>query len=106
MSQIEAIDKQARLNLTTYPEKLYNEIEKQLEQLESLKTDVTLAKKLKFLRTRAFEEGTGTSLEVMDATLKLTEIKLHKIKALYQYNVAYGELMVRIGETESFLNEN
>ncbi|QCX40908.1 TolC family protein [Aureibaculum algae] len=106
VSQIEALDKQARLNLTTYTEKLYNEIEKQLEQFKSLKTDETFAKKLKFMRTRAFEEGTGTSLEVVDATLKLTEIKLHKIKALYLYNVAYGELMVRIGETESFLNEN
>ena len=62
--------------------------------------------KLKFMRTRAFEEGTGTSLEVVDATLKLTEIKLHKIKALYEYNVAYGELMVLIGETELFLNQN
>ncbi|RPD96525.1 TolC family protein [Aureibaculum marinum] len=106
VSQLEALDKQARLNLTTYTKKLYNEIEKQLEQIKSLKTDETFAKKLKFMRTRAFEEGTGTSLEVVDATLKLNEIKLHKIKALYLYNIAYGELMVRIGETESFLNEN
>jgi len=106
ISQVEEIDKQARLNLTTYTEKLYNTMQKELEQYESLNTDEALANRLKFMRTRAFEEGTGTSLEVVDATLKLSEIKLHKIKALYEYNVAYGELMVLTGKTASFLNQN
>lgn len=106
VSQVEEIDKQARLNLSTYTEKIYNELQKQQEQYESLNADEVLAEKLKYMRTRAFEEGTGTSLEVIDATLKLTEIKLHKIKALYYYNIAYGELMVQLGETDSFLNKN
>lgn len=106
VSQVEEIDKQARLNLSTYTEKLYSTMQKELEQYESLNADEVFAKKLKFMRTRAFEEGTGTSLEVIDATLKLTEIELHKIKALYEYNIAYGELMVLIGKTASFLNQN
>jgi len=106
IAQVDAFDKQAKLNLTTYTEKLYNTMQKELEQYESLNADEVFAKKLKFMRTRAFEEGTGTSLEVVDATLKLSEIKLHKIKALYEYNVAYGELMVLTGKTASFLNQN
>ncbi len=106
VSQVQEIEKQARLNLATYTEKIYNELQKQQEQYESLNADEIFAEKLKFMRTRAFEEGTGTSMEVIDATLKLTEIKLHKIKALYHYNVAYGELMVQLGETENFLNKN
>jgi len=106
IQQVEEFDKQARLNLTTYTEKLYNTMQKELEQYESLNADELFAKKLKFMRTRAFEEGTGTSLEVVDATLKLSEIQLHKIKALYEYNVAYGELMVLTGKTASFLNQN
>ena len=106
VSQVEEIDKQARLNILTYTEKLYSEIQKQQEQYESLNTDEALAEKLKFMRTRAFEEGTGTSLEVIDATLKLNSIKLLKLKALYQYNVTYGELMVHLGKTATFLNKN
>jgi outer membrane protein TolC len=106
VSQVQEIEKQARLNLSTYTEKIYNELTKQQEQYESLNADEIMAEKLKYMRTRAFEEGTGTSLEVIDATLKLTEIKLHKIKALYYYNIAYGELMVQLGETESFLSKN
>ncbi len=106
ISQVEEIDKQARLNLTTYTEKLYNTMQKELEQYESLNADEAFANKLKFMRTRAFEEGTGTSLEVIDATLKLSEIKIHKIKALYEYNITYGELMVLTGKTVFFLNQN
>ena len=105
VSQVEEIDKQARLNILTYTEKLYSEIQKQQEQYESLNADEALAEKLKFMRTRAFEEGTGTSLEVIDATLKLNQIKLLKLKALYQYNVTYGELMVHLGKTATFLNQ-
>ena len=106
IQQVEEFDKQARLNLTTYTEKLYNTMQKELEQYESLNADEIFAEKLKFMRTRAFEEGTGTSLEVVDATLKLSEIQLHKIKALFEYNVAYGELMVLTGKTATFLNQN
>ncbi|UMB61840.1 TolC family protein [Lutibacter sp. A80] len=103
--QVQQLEKQAKLNLLTYTEKLYNELEKQREQYNSLATDLALAEKLKFMRTRAFEEGTGTSLEVIDATLQLTQIKLFKIKALYYYNTTYGELMVSLNKTENFLNQ-
>ena len=106
VSQVKEIEKQARLNILTYTEKLYSTMQKQQEQYESLNANEVLAKKLKYMRTRAFEEGTGTSLEVIDATLKLTEIKLYKIKALYEYNIAYGKLMILIGKTASFINQN
>ncbi|MDV7188540.1 TolC family protein [Lutibacter sp. TH_r2] len=105
VEQVKQLEKQAVLNLKTYTEKLYSELEKQQDQYNSLDNDEILAQKLKFMRTRAFEEGTGTSLEVIDATLKLTQIKLYKIKALYQYNKTYGELMVSLNNTENFLNK-
>lgn len=105
VSQVEMLEKQAQLNLNTYTEKLYNEMAKQQEQYLSLNNDEKLAERLKFMRVRAFEEGTGTSLEVIDATLKQTQIILHKLNALYHYNIAYGELMVSLGKTETFLNQ-
>ncbi|SDY03458.1 Outer membrane protein TolC [Lutibacter oricola] len=103
--RVQQLEKQAKLNLNTYTEKLYNQLEKQYEQYNSLATDEELAEKLKYMRTRAFEEGTGTSLEVIDATLKMTQIKLFKIKALYHYNSTYGELMVSLNQTENFFNK-
>lgn len=106
IDQVESMDGQAKLNLNTYSEKLFNTMKKASEQYESLVLNETYAQKLKFMRTRAFEEGTGTSLELVDATLKLSQIQFYKLQALYDYNIAYGELMVITGQTEVFLNEN
>ena len=106
IAQVASYQKQAQLNLATYTEKLYNTVQKELEQYQSLNADEALAAKLKFMRTRAFEEGTGTSLEVIDATLKASEIKLKKMNALFQYNSAYGELMVLTGKTALYLTQN
>lgn len=103
IDQAEAIESQAKLNLKTYSEKLFNTIQKTSEQYESLVLNETYAQKLKFMRTRAFQEGTGTSLEVVDATLKLSQIQFYELQALYDYNIAYGELMVITGQTELFL---
>ena len=105
VEQVQQLESQAKLNLNTFTEKLYNELEKQRDQYNSLANDEALAEKLKFMRTRAFEEGTGTSLEVIDATLKLTQIKLFKMNALYHYNITYGELMVNLNQTQNFLNK-
>tara|TARA_R110000868_G_C10969416_1_gene769542 strand:- start:3899 stop:5278 length:1380 start_codon:yes stop_codon:yes gene_type:complete len=106
IDQAEAIDSQAKLNLKTYSEKLFNTLKKVSEQYQSLVLNETYAQKLKFMRSRAFEEGTGTSLEVVDATLKLSQIQFYELQALYDYNTAYGELMVITGQTELFLNQN
>lgn len=106
INQAKSIDAQAKLDLKTYSEKLFNTMKKVNEQYESLVLNENYAQKLKFMRTRAFEEGTGTSLEVVDATLKLSQIKFYKLQALYDYNIAYGELMVLTGQTEQFLNQN
>lgn len=105
VTQVQQLESQAKLNLNTYTEKLFNQLEKQQDQYYSLENDEALAEKLKFMRSRAFEEGTGTSLEVIDATLKLTQIKLFKINALYHYNTTYGELMVNLNQTQNFLNK-
>ncbi|MCF6182920.1 TolC family protein [Lutibacter sp.] len=106
IDQAKAIEVQAKLNLQTYTEKLFNTMKKASEQYQSLILNETYAQKLKFMRTRAFEEGTGTSLEVVDASLKLSQIQLYKLQTLYKYNIAYGELMVITGQTNLFLNQN
>lgn len=106
IDRLDEIETQARMDLLTYTHLLYNNLEKQKEQYESLEADEELAQRLKFMRKRAFEEGMGTSLEVVDATLKLAQIQLKKLQALYEYNKAYGELMIRLGEEVKFLSQN
>ncbi|WP_299535665.1 TolC family protein [Ulvibacterium sp.] len=103
-SQVEALKSQAELGLMTLTEKLYRSMEKQYELSQSLENDQKLAEELMFMRRRAFEEGTGTSLEVVDATLLLSQVRFQKIMNLYDYSVTKGELMVRMGQIDNFLN--
>lgn len=90
--QVNHLITQAERDIQTYVEKLYNEMLKQQEQYQSLQKDEKLALELKFMRERAFEEGMGTSVDVVDATVNLTSIRLKQYQALYQYDTAFARL--------------
>lgn len=105
LSQVGAIKSQVEMDLLAYTEKLYRAMEKQFEMYQSLKKEEELAEKLKFMRDRSFEEGLGTSLEVIDATVKLSSIRFQKLQTLYEFSKTKGELMVNIRETNEFLQE-
>lgn len=98
--EVEALSIQAKRSVNTFVENLYNEIVKYKEQWESLQNDKALANQLKFMRERAFKEGVGTSVEVIDATVQQSSIELKKAQALYQYNAKYGELSVLIASNK------
>ncbi|WP_299754257.1 TolC family protein [uncultured Pontibacter sp.] len=90
--QVNHLITQAERDIQTYVEKLYNELMKQQEQYQSLQKDEKLALELKFMRERAFEEGMGTSVNVVDATVNLASIRLKQYQALYQYDTAFARL--------------
>lgn len=104
-SKVKAVRSQAELSLQTLTEKLYNNMEKQYEMYTSLESDQNLAEQLHFMRQRAFEEGLGTSLEVVDATVRLSQVRFQRLRNLYEFSITKGELMVYLGETEHFLNQ-
>lgn len=55
------------------------------------------------LNEKRFEEGLGTSLEVIDAQLSLESIKLKRIQSLCDYYKSIAMLYNSCGETEKFL---
>jgi outer membrane protein TolC len=97
--EVEALEIQAKRSVNTFVENLYNEILKYKEQWESLQNDKDLANQLKFMRERAFKEGMGTSVEVIDATVQQSSVALKKAQALYQYNAKYGELSILLANS-------
>lgn len=102
-AQVGALKSQATLALATLAEKLYNSLQKQTALHQSLENDQLLAEKLHFMRKRAFEEGMGTSIAVVDATLQLAQLRFQRLKNLYDYSITKGELMVYTGELNNFL---
>jgi len=82
--------------------KRYEEMEKAREQYDSLDTTLALTSENLRVRTRAFEEGMATSLEVVDATLSHARAQLGRLKAAYDFDFAFFQLLESSGLTGRF----
>jgi outer membrane protein TolC len=79
--------------------KRYEEMEKAREQYDALDTTLALTAENLRVRTRAFEEGVATSLEVVDATLSHARAQLGRLKAAYDFDSAFFQLLESSGQT-------
>ena len=69
LSQVEHLRRKYQRDLETLTVKRYEEMFRALEQYDALEKTLELTVENLRVRTRAFEEGVATSLEVIDATL-------------------------------------
>ena len=51
------------------------------------------------MRHRAFTEGMATSSEVVQSEVALAEARLGRIAVLYQWNIAWAELLALCGKS-------
>jgi outer membrane protein TolC len=100
--RVSLLDRKLRRDLGTLVEKQYREAEKAREQYEALETTRALADENLRARTRAFEEGLGTSLEVVDARLAQEKVRLERLAAAYGFVNALAELLEASGQGDRF----
>lgn len=79
--------------------KRYEEMKKAREQWESFDTTLQLTKENLRVRTKAFEEGVSTSLEVVDAVYQHSRAQLGKLKSAYDYDIALFQLLEASGRS-------
>ena len=89
----------ARRDLSTLVEKRYRELRKALELHQALKTSRGFAGEYLRIRKRAFEEGLATSIDVVDAELSLSRVKIEQLSALYQFDLALARLLEACGQS-------
>ena len=77
-------------------------MEKARDEYASLDKTLELASEVVRARSRAFDEGLGTSLEVVDAQLAVQGVKLQRLAAAYDYDVALAELLEATGDADRF----
>lgn len=95
-AEIEAVDAQIKdvQNLIyTGVKKFHHQCETAKKDYEALETSKSLAEENLKLYQASFKEGLATSLEVVDAELALTKIKIDQAKAVFDYNSAYANLL-------------
>ncbi len=103
VTQLNALQAQARSDLSVLVEKSYRQAEQALEEYNGLGSSLELARETVDLRTKAFSQGLSTSLDVVDAELFLAGIRTQRAVAIYNYVITLAKLTAISGEPESFL---
>lgn len=94
---VDFLTKQAERDIQTLVKKQFTEIQKQQEQLESLKKSLAFAEELVRVREKAFYEGFAKSVDVVDANLYLASIRMKKLQALFAMDKALTEMLETCG---------
>lgn len=101
-NQAELMQRKLVRDLETLVSSRYQEMMKASEQYDSLQSSVALAKENIRARNRSFEEGLATSLDVVDAQLSLSETRVERLLAAYNFDVALARLLEACGRGTKF----
>ena len=92
----------AKDDLAVGVDKLYSQMQKAQDNVNALNTTIELSKELVRMRKKAFAEGMATSTEVVDAETLLSQVKVARLAAYYEYDVALMNLLALCGTPEKF----
>jgi outer membrane protein TolC len=85
------------INLGLAVQSFVNQIRQAQKRIEGQDRTVAQAERGHVLATTRFTAGSGTQLEVNDAQLALTQAKVNRMQAMYDYMVATAELENLLG---------
>lgn len=97
------LDKEARRDIDTLVESRYQELLKTREQYDTIKSSLVSAEEYLRVEAKAFEEGMATSVDLVDAQLALSRVRIERLQALYEYDVALAELLETSGMSDRYL---
>lgn len=100
---VELYEVKAKSDIKMLVTKLYQDIQKQEEQIDNLDTQETLATEFLRVRNKAFSEGFATSTDVVDAEMKLSGVKLMKLQAHFNYAIGVASLFEFTGLSNEFI---
>jgi outer membrane protein TolC len=93
----------ARRDVATLVQSRYDEYASAVEQYASLQSSLDLAEESLRSEQRAFAEGVGTSLAVVDAELALSRVQVGRLTAQYDMVVALARLLEASGQSDRLL---
>lgn len=97
-----AMQRELETGLATLIESNYRSVDRAREQFLLLESSIVLAQESLQLRERLFEEGLGTSLDVVDAQLAASRAETDRAVAAYDFVVSLANLLEASGQLERF----
>ncbi len=97
---------QTKQDLSLLLEQTYRQLLQAEEEVSALNTSLELATENLRLRDIAFNQGLSTSIDRVDAELKLSAVKTQQLGARYRYVQAYARLMAISGQLDEFIGRS
>lgn len=97
---------QTRQDLSLLLDQSYRQLLQAEEEFKALNTSLELATENLRLREIAFNQGLSTSIDRVDAELKLSAVKTQQLGARYRYVQAYARLMAISGQLDEFIGRS
>ncbi len=97
---------QTRQDLSLLVDQSYRSLQQAQEEYQALKVSLALAQENLRLRDLAFSQGLSTSIDTVDAELKLNAVKTQQLAAQYRYVKSYANLMAVSGQLEEFIGRS
>lgn len=83
-------------------DKFYNQTQIALDNVTALKTTIEMSRELVRTRQRAFNEGMATSIEVIDAELILSKVRIAALMAYFEFDSGLINLLAVCGIPDAF----
>jgi len=103
MDRVDFLESKAEADISTYINKLYNELLSYSEQLETMKVTYNFAKEYLRVQQKAFSEGFATSKDIVDAEATLMKVKTGRLKIMNDYVLTLARLLEFSGRPDLFL---
>lgn len=100
VTQVEAVERKANIDIMILVEKLYNTLLGAQQQVEASEKSIAFGQEYLRIKTQAFNEGMANSADVVDAQLNLSKYKTERLAAIYTFDVNLAKLLALAGEPE------
>ncbi|WP_345866723.1 TolC family protein [Shewanella algae] len=97
---------QTRQDLSLLVDQSYRQLLQAEEEVNALNSSLALAEENLKLRELAFNQGLSTSIDRVDAELKLSAVRTKQLAAQYRYVQAYARLMAVSGQLDEFIGRS
>ncbi len=94
--------RQVKVDLTTATTRAYNDLDTARSQYLLLDSSIAASRENLRLQQLSFREGLATSLDVIDAQLRLSGVRVQRLQAAYQFDVTLAQLLAASGQTDRF----
>ncbi|MCH7342765.1 TolC family protein [Pelomonas sp. CA6] len=98
IAQAEATDAQARSDIALLVEQQWRAAESARERYQSMAAQDELGQELLRLRQAGLRQGTSTALDLIDAELKLAQLRTERAQVAYDYLMALTQLLQASGQ--------